>query len=172
MKRSAGIFAIPLLAAVLIGGCIRTNIITREQKPRDATENLFVIKDIKVNSYKGWRQPGDSVLDPFSKNYFSIDKDYRVAIKLALRERSINPCPRGGEKVCEVYFDLVEKDVHGNEINLLRRLEDVLFIDETFSLTFRLYIPVYAQAGPAAIRYRIMKGEEILFSYEIPITIQ
>lgn len=165
------IFTVAILSVLLTSACIKVNITTAEQGPSGSGNPKYVFE--MTDGYfqsNGW--PVHLVHEPLNKQNVWLGGDFSLMIKIVLSTDAKSPCTRRGEKKCTEILELVGKDENSQDKIWTHWKKDDQF-DGTSSLSVSIPNGISRKValGNATIRYRIIYGEETLFSYEIPIEI-
>lgn len=104
-----------------------------------------------------------------------LGDEYKLWIKTVLREDvKKHPCSKRTEEECTILLEFIGKTEDGNQKVWVHWKKTDRFDDKSFAINFSVPvgIPRTAAFGDAAIRFRLIKGEDTLFSYEIPLEIR
>ncbi|MBI2121933.1 MAG: hypothetical protein HYT98_02315 [Candidatus Sungbacteria bacterium] len=118
-------------------------------------------------------QPIHLIHAPLPKTYLYLGDEYRVWIAITLRDGLKSPCSRRSEKKCTFLHEVIEKGE--NDENRVRILWDDFQTDggkNHYSISIPGDISKKMAFGDAVIRFRVVKSEEVLFSYEIQIEVK
>ena len=119
-------------------------------------------------------QPIHLLHTPLPKIYLNLGDTFRTWAALTLKKNITSPCSRRTEEKCIFAEEIVEKSANTRN-NVWTLWKDEFQTDggtNHYAISTPGSVTRKMALGSAAIRYRILKENKLLFSYEIPIEVR